>query len=159
MILSDRSATGARTALAQQGPALALRFHLLAALFAVLLAAGGIGLVATVDRGRRVEDLAALRYQGVRAGPVGRAARWGYLAIVLAALAVGLAAAAVAWWVSGWALPVFVDAAADWPVPRWPRPVPVLWPVLAAGVALLGTGWLVAARLNRAIRRRVEGAT
>jgi len=26
-------------------------------------------------------------------------------------------------------------------------------------VLVLGTGWLVAARLNRAIRRRVEGAT
>jgi hypothetical protein len=153
VVTADRSLAAVQTGLDREGPALALRFHLLAAGFAVLLAAGGIGLVAAVDRRRRADDLRALRVQGVGPRVVGRAASAGYLAVVLAALAVGLVAATVAWAAAGWGIPVFVDGSGGWPRPRWPRPLPVLGPWLVAGLALLALGWLAALRLRAAALR------
>jgi hypothetical protein len=152
VVLGDRSADAAGAGLAREGPALALRFHLLAAGFAIVLAAGGIALVAAVDRRRRVEDLSALRAQGVDRRAVGRAALGGSLAVVVAAPVAGLVAAAVAWWATGWGIPMSVDGDGGWSLPPWPRPVPVLLPVLAAGLVLLIVAWFAGTRLRRAIR-------
>ncbi|OLB67345.1 MAG: hypothetical protein AUI10_00355 [Actinobacteria bacterium 13_2_20CM_2_72_6] len=156
VVLGDRSADAAGAGLAREGPAQALRFHLLAGGFAIVLAAGGIGLVAAVDRRRRVEDLSALRAQGVDRRSVGRAALGSSLAVVLAALVAGLVAAAVAWWATGWGIPMSVDGDGGWSVPHWPRPVPVLVPVLGAGLVLLIVAWFAGARLRRAIRAGEE---
>jgi hypothetical protein len=78
---------------------------------------------------------------------------WGYLVVVFVALVVGLGAAAVAWWVAGWGIPVFVDNPGNWSLPSWPRPGPVLAAWSAAGVFLLLVAWIAAARLRRTIGR------
>jgi hypothetical protein len=136
-VIGDTRASQVRAGLDAQGPAVALWFHLLTGALAVLLVAGGVLLVSTVDRERSAADLRALRIQGLSRPVAGRAGLFGYLVVVLAAAVVGLLAAAVSWVVAGPALPIFVDRVVVWPVPRWPHPVPVLAAWLAA-VVLLG---------------------
>ncbi len=153
VIIGDTRVGAVRAALDGQGPALALWFHLLVAGFAVLLAAGGVRLVAGVDRGRRAADLRALRVQGLPARVTGRAGLTAYLLVVVTAVPVGLLAAAVAWWVAGGDLPVFVDGAGLWPAPHWPRPLAVLWPWLAAAAILVGVALVAGRDLRRAVRR------
>jgi hypothetical protein len=137
-VTGEQRAAAVRAALDAQGTALALWFHLVAAGFAVLLAAGGLILVATVDRRRRAEDLAALRAQGLARRTAGRAALLSQVLPALAATVVGLAAAALVWWVLGGGLPLFTDQWTQWPRPSWPRPVALLGCWLAAAAVLLG---------------------
>jgi hypothetical protein len=152
VVRDEVTATGTRAGLDGEGPALALWFHLLAAAFAVILATGGIALVAGVDRYRRTEDLAALRLQGLRRRVSGRAGLWGYLVVVLAALACGLLAAGVAWWITGSALPV-IQGHGHWPLPRLPRPGAVLLPLLAVTALFGAVSLLAAAALRRSVAR------
>jgi hypothetical protein len=149
-IVDDQNRSEARAKLDRQGSAVALRFHLSAAALAVLLGAGALWLVATVDRARRGRELWALRVQGVSARTIARASRWGYLAVVAAALLVGPVAAAVAWAVVGDRLPVFVDGAGPVSPPAWPRPGSVALAWLAAAVVLLVVGVLAARSVRRA---------
>ncbi len=152
IVVRDQTISRLHTELDGQGPALALWFHLLAAAFAVILATGGIGLVAGVDRRRRTEDLAALRVQGLRRRVSSRAGLWGYLVVVLAAVACGLVAAAVAWWVTGADLPVF-QSTPHWPLPRLPRLPALLLPLLAVGALFAAVSALAAAALRRSVAR------
>ncbi len=153
VVREDRGAAQLRAALDGQGPALALWFHLLAAAFAVILATGGIALVAGVDRRRRTEDLAALRVQGLRRRVSGRAGLWGYLVVVLAALACGLVAAAVAWAVTGTDLPVF-QGVRHWYVPRLPGAPALLAPLLTVAALFTAVSTGAAAALRRSVARR-----
>jgi putative ABC transport system permease protein len=139
VVTRDEQLAAVQARLDGQGPALALRFWLVCAGLGVLLAAGAIGLVASVDRRRTGADVAALRTQGVRLPTVP-----GYVVVVALAGIVGLGAAALAWSLTGADVPVFVDGTA-WPVPAWPRPVAVLLPCLAAALVLIGVA-IVAAR-------------
>jgi hypothetical protein len=156
VVVGTRSVGQERVRLDRQAPALALWFHLLAAGFATVLAAGAVWLVATVDRRRRAEDLAALRVQGLNRRQVGRAAVGGGLTIVLTALVAGLISAGVAWWVAGYGLPVFVDPSSI-RLPAWPRPLPVLAVWLGAGVVLGGVALITGANLRRTVKRHIEG--
>jgi hypothetical protein len=108
--------------------------------------------VAAVDRRRRAEDLSALRLQGMARRTANRAGLLSHLLLALAATGLGIVAAAVAWWVLGGALPLFVDDWSLWPRPAWPRATGLLVPGLAAAVVLLGTAGLAAAGLRRAVR-------
>lgn len=140
-----------RAALARQGTALALQFHLAAAVFGLVLALGGLGLVATVDRRRRADDLRALRRQGLSVRFVRRAALWSYLSTVVAAMVAGLLAAGAAWLAAGDRLPIFTDVADVLTPPRWPQPGPVLVPwALASAVMIVGSV-AVAWALRRAV--------
>jgi hypothetical protein len=147
------SVATSRAALARQGPALALHFHLAAAVFGILLPVGSLGFVAASDRRRQADDLAALRRQGLRRRFVRRAALWGYLSTVLLAGLAGLGAAAVAWLAAGDRLPIFSDDTSVLRTARWPEPVPVLvpWAVAVAVVALVSV--LVSWALRRAVGR------
>jgi hypothetical protein len=147
------SVASSRAALARQGPALALHFHLAAAVFGILLAVGSLGFVAASDRRRQADDLAALRRQGLRRRFVRRAALWGYLSTVLLAALTGLVAAAAAWLAAGDRLPIFSDASSVLRTARWPQLVPVLvpWAVAVAVVALVAV--LVSWALRRAVAR------
>jgi len=138
-------------ALGRQGTTLALQFHLAAALFGIALALGGLGLVATVDRRRRAEDLSALRRQGLSRRAVDQAALWGYLSIVLIAAIAGLLAAGVAWLVSGDHLPVFTDSLDAVRPPRWPVAT-VLLPWAGAGAVMVVGSVVAAWALRRAAR-------
>ncbi|NJC72067.1 ABC transporter permease [Planosporangium thailandense] len=134
--------------LQRQGPATGLRFHLLAGALAILLALGGLALVATVDR-RTGGQLRALWVQGVPRPTLAAANRYGYTGLVLAALLLGPLAAGAAWLLTGRSIPLFADRAQTVPLPGWPA-----WPLLAAGWAaaglvLLGSA-LVAARISAA---------
>ncbi|WIM94970.1 hypothetical protein ACTOB_007031 [Actinoplanes oblitus] len=141
--------------LAAQGPALALWFHLLAAGLAVLLGAGGLVLAAAVDRGRRVEDLTALRVQGLGRRAAGRATLWTYAVLVFAATVVGLLVALGAWALTGWTLPLAGLTPPDLPLPAWPRPGAMLGACGAVAAVL----FLVALATGRDLRNRVEAKT
>ena len=148
------SISQARTNLDNSGPAMALRFHLVAAALGVLLALGGLGLVAAVDRRRRADDLRALRVQGLPRRFVRRAALWGYLWLVIGAAGAGLAAGAVAWLATGPKLPVFTDTLAQLPTPRWPAPAVVLVPWSLASAVLIAAAIAAAWILRSAVRPR-----
>ncbi|WP_433796791.1 FtsX-like permease family protein [Actinoplanes sp. CA-252034] len=150
-VIADVRSDQVRRRLEQQGPALALWFHVLAGALAVLLGAGALVLAAAVDRRRRVEDLSALRTQGLRPGPAGQAMLWTYPALVAVAVVIGLPVAAIAWLVTGWALPLAGPYPPDLPLPGWPR-VTVL---LAVGAAVLLVLTAVAVATGRDLRRRV----
>jgi putative ABC transport system permease protein len=140
------------SALSRQGPALALQFHLAAALFGIALALGGLALVATVDRRRRAVDLSALRTQGLSQRTVDQAALWGYLSTVLIAAVAGLLAAVVAWLLAGDRLPVFTDTLDAVQPPRWPATGAVLLPWITAAAAMVVGSVVAAWALRRATR-------
>jgi putative ABC transport system permease protein len=141
--------TGSRTAaadvryLGRQGPGTGLRYHLLAALLGLLLAVGGLVLVAAVDR-RRGPELWALRAQGLPGRTIGRANVVTYAALALAAVLLAPLAAAAAWWAAGAQVPIFADGRSIAPPPAWPAPLPLLWPWLLAGALLVAAAVTVA---------------
>ena len=154
--LAVSSMTGveeSRAALARQGPVLALQFHLAAAVFGIMLALGGLGLVAAVDRQQRAADFRALRRQGLGAATVRQASLWGYLAIVLLAAFTGLVGAMVAWLVAGDRLPVFSDALEQLTPPRWPSWGSVLLPWTLAGLSMVVGAVAAAWALRRSAAR------
>jgi putative ABC transport system permease protein len=152
LVVSETSAAQVKAGLDRQGPAVALWFHLLAAILVGLLGAGALGLTVAVDRTRRTEDLAALRIQGLRPRPAGLATLWTYPVLVVIATAVGLLVAAAAWRLTGWALPLAGLNPPDLPLPTWPRPSALL----AAAGAVLAVQFLVAVLSGRNLRRRIE---
>jgi hypothetical protein len=127
----ERTAT-VRAGLASQGPAVALRFQLVAALLALLLAAGSLVLVSTVDRGARATELNALRTQGLSA-PASRAVvAGGYALLAAAGVLAGALAALLDRRLSGVGLPLFGDG---WQV----LPAPSLYGFGALSLAVGGT--------------------
>ncbi|MER7003704.1 hypothetical protein ABT297_11765, partial [Dactylosporangium sp. NPDC000555] len=146
VVTGDIDVEGTRRHLDAQGPALAMWFHLLAGALAVLLAAGGLGLIAGVDRGGRGADELALRTQGISRRTVRRAKLWTYPALVVAAGLLGLAIALAVWRLTGWALPVFGEDVPALPLPHWPGAlaVPATW--LASVTLLLAVAWRVGGR-------------
>ncbi|GGM58994.1 FtsX-like permease family protein [Dactylosporangium sucinum] len=147
-VTGERTAGSVRDRLDRQGPALSLWFHLCAGVLAVVLAAGGIGLIAAVDRADRSADRAALRIQGLPRDTVRRAALWTYPALVVASGVCGLAVSLAVWRLTGWALPVFGSTTDLPPLPS-PR-----WPATAA----LPLSWLFGVALLLAVALRVGGA-
>jgi putative ABC transport system permease protein len=135
----------------EQGPALSLWFYVLAGGLSVLLGAGALVLAAAVDRARRVEDLSALRGQGLSRGRVGWATRWTYPILVAIAAVVGLITALIAWLATGWALPLAGIDPPDLPLPTWPGPLSVAGTTVAVFLVLA----VVAAATGRDLRRRV----
>ncbi|MCO8273200.1 hypothetical protein M1L60_21650 [Actinoplanes sp. TRM 88003] len=150
-IRADSRADQVRRQLDEQGPALSLWFHLIAGGLAVLLGAFALVLAAAVDRSRRVEDLSALRVQGLRRAATSRATLWTYPALVGIAAVTGMATAVVGWAATGWALPLAGVNPADLPLPAWPR-VLVLIGTTVLVLLLLAT---VALATGRDLRRRI----
>lgn len=139
VILRQTDSGQVRRQLDRQGPALALGFFVLAGGLAVALAAGALGLSSTVDRSRRVEDLTALRAQGLGRGALRTATVWTYPALVAIATVAGLATALIGWALTGWALPLAGLDPPDLPFPGWPRApiVAVTGVVVLTGLALV----------------------
>lgn len=135
----------------EQGPAVALWFAVLAGCLAVLLAAGALVLAAAVDRGRRVEDLSALRAQGLGRGPLSRATLWTYPVLVLAAVVAGLLITLVLWWLTGWALPLAGLEPPPMPLPGWPRPVVPAGTGALILVVLAGVAFAAGRRIHREV--------
>lgn len=150
VVTGEDSAAAATERLDRRGPALAIWFHLLAGACAVALAALGMGLMAAVDRQRTVDDLVALRRQGLRRRTAGRGVLGAYLAVAGAATVTGAAGAALAWWLAGRYLPIFVEPDVGLVPPDRPAAVAVLVPAVAVIVLLTA----VAGGLRRALRVR-----
>ncbi|MCM4084709.1 FtsX-like permease family protein [Paractinoplanes hotanensis] len=150
-IRSDTRSAQVLRQLAEQGPALSLWFHLLAGGLAVLLGAFVLVLAAAVDRARRVEDLSALRVQGLRRPTMSRATLWTYPALVGIAAVTGMLTALAGWAATAWALPLAGVDPVDLPLPSWPR-VLVLAGTTVLVLLLLAT---VALATGRDLRRRI----
>jgi len=151
-ITGDTRSEQVRQRLAEQGPALSLYFYFLAAGLSVLLGAGALVLAAAVDRGRRIEDLSALRAQGLRRTVAGRATLWTYPVLVAIAAVAGVLTALASWGLTGWALPLAGAGPPALPLPAWPRILVV--PATAAVVFLLLA--VVAAATGRDLHRRID---
>jgi hypothetical protein len=150
VVIGRDSMAAAADRLDGRGPALAVWFHLLAGGVAVVLAACGMWLMAAVDRRRVLDDMVALRQQGLPARTGGSWVLWAYLPVAVAAVVTGLVAAVIAWAVVGGYVPYFVDDDFALAAPTWPRPIAIALPAVA--VALLFT--TVAVGLRRALRVR-----
>jgi hypothetical protein len=149
---SDTRSAQLRSQLDEQGPALALWFYVLAGALSVLLGAGALVLAAAVDRSRRVEDLSALRTQGMGRPAVGRATLWTYPALVATAAVVGAVIAAATWALTGWALPLAGLHPPSLPLPLWPHLLVVPLTTLTV-LALLA---VVAGLTGRDLRGRID---
>jgi putative ABC transport system permease protein len=150
-ITRDTRSEQVRRQLDQQGPALSIWFYALAGGLSVLLGAGALVLAAAVDRARRVEDLSALRGQGLSRGRLAWATGWTYPILVAIAAVVGLVTALIAWLATGWALPLAGVDPPDLPLPIWPGVPTVIGTTVAVFLVLA----LVAAATGRDLRRRV----
>ncbi|WP_433295524.1 hypothetical protein ACQP2F_36040 [Actinoplanes sp. CA-030573] len=151
-VVGDTRSAQVRRQLGEQGPALSVWFYVLAGGLAVLLGAGALVLAAAVDRARRVEDLTALRDQGVRRTVAGRATLWTYPTLVAIAAVAGLLVAMVAWALTGWALPLAGLDPPALPLPGWPRPLTVLATAVAVFLVLAA----VAVATGRDLYRRIR---
>ncbi|HEX8626646.1 MAG TPA: ABC transporter permease [Catenuloplanes sp.] len=158
-VVDDRSVADIRASLDGQAPALAIWFYLLAAGLAVVLALGGVAVVAAVDRRRVGEDLESLRRQGLPAGVATRAALWANLSVVAVALVAGALAGAAGWLLAGAYLPLFLDAQVPLAPPRWPRPAAVLLPWLGCGILLTAAVSVAAVRRAGPAHPRASGGT
>jgi putative ABC transport system permease protein len=152
VVTGDISADQIRKQLDTQGPALALWFYILAGWLATALAAGALILAAAVDRTRRVEDLSALRAQGLGRGPLRQATLWTYPVLVVIAVLAGLGTALIAWALTGWALPLAGLDPPALPLPGWPRPLVIA----AVGVAVLAVLALVAFYAGRRTLKEIR---
>jgi hypothetical protein len=152
VVTGDVRAGDVRHVLDTQGPALALWFYVLVALLAVALAAGALVLAAAVDRSRRIEDLSALRGQGLTRLAVRRATLWTYPVLVGAAVLAGTAIALLAWRLTGWALPLAGLDEPAFPLPSLPSPLVLLATALATFAILSAVAILAGRRTLSAIR-------
>jgi hypothetical protein len=150
---SDRSAAGRTAQLAAQGPAVISRFALVAGAVGLLLAAAAIGVAGAVDRRTRLEQLTALRVQGLAGRVAVLTAYAGMGVLVLAGLLAGLVAAVVARPVARVVVPPFTDGWDVLPRPGALGPGALAVAGLIALVVLGATGWLSVLPLIRRLRR------
>ncbi|MEV4617846.1 hypothetical protein AB0J74_03890 [Asanoa sp. NPDC049573] len=138
-VLTQTSVHDAATLAARDGAALATRYELVSAGFAVLLVLLGLGLVAAAEHTDRAARTRVLRSQGVGALTLRSAARHLRLWPVLLGVLLGPPLALAAWVVANPAIPVFLDA--DWPLalPTLPDPVTLglVWAACAAPLVVL----------------------
>ena len=121
-VVSETRVADVRRGLDNQGPALALGFFVIVGCLAAALAAGALILAGTVDRSRRIEDLSALRAQGLNRAALRQATLWTYPVLVAGAVLTGLAIALLAWWLTGSALPLAGLHPPPLQLPGWPQP-------------------------------------
>ncbi|NMO57371.1 ABC transporter permease [Actinoplanes sp. TBRC 11911] len=152
VITGDTSAARVRQRLDDQGPALALWFYAMVAVLAVALAAGALILASAVDRARRVEDLTALRDQGLGRAVLRRATLWTYPVLVAMAVPAGVVIALLGWRITGWALPLAGIDPLPFPLSSWPRPSVVVVTAVAILLVLAFVAGLAGRRTLRLIR-------
>ncbi|NUT36629.1 MAG: hypothetical protein HOV79_26545, partial [Hamadaea sp.] len=153
-VVRAESAADRAMLLHRSGPALALRFSLVASLAAVLLGLGAVLVIAAAEAEDETRRLRALRVQGLRARSVWRQAFGGYAVLVAVAAVAGTGAAAVAWRVAGSVVPMFADAGHAPPIPGLlPRPDLVVLAAAVQAAALLVPAVGAAVVLRRAVER------
>jgi putative ABC transport system permease protein len=152
VVTGQVSAAQVRGQLDQQGPALALWFYVIVAVLATALAAGALVLSATVDRARRVEDLSALRGQGLSRSALRTATLWTYPVLVAVAVVAGMLIALLGWQLTGWALPLAGLDPPPLPLPGEPHPLVLALAGLAVFAVLALVAFLSGRRTLRLIR-------
>lgn len=156
VVLSQRRLDAVRRSYTEAAPAVANRFTLVAAGFAVLLAVGAMLMVAAVDRRATARYLRALRVQGVAQRTVRGVAVRLYCAVAAVGALAGVLGAGLAWFVVGPDIPVFSTMTPLVPPPHWPDPLSLV-PQAVALLAVLGIAVAVsAAGLTRAARAATE---
>ncbi|MET0415360.1 MAG: FtsX-like permease family protein [Actinoplanes sp.] len=145
----DVRAADVKAALDNDGLALGLLFYALTGALAALLAGGALTLTAAVDRARRIEDLTALRAQGLPLSDLRRATLWTYPALAAVAALAGTLIGLGGWFLTGWALP----AATTLPVSRWPSVLVLAGTAVVVLALLAGVAALAGRRTLRAITR------
>jgi putative ABC transport system permease protein len=151
---------GLRELLDGSGPAVALRYHLLAAGMAVVVTLAALVQVALADRRVWVVSLRRLRVQGLPRRTVTVSALWSYGGLVAVGAAAGVVAAGVSWLVTGHRLPLGAEPLplGGGPLPLgWPQPAPVLVPWLAVVATLFAVaavaGWWLRGAVDREVVR------
>ncbi|XVU20837.1 FtsX-like permease family protein [Actinoplanes sp. CA-054009] len=152
VVTGDVRTAQVRARLDNQGPAIALWFYVIVAVLATALAAGALILSASVDRARRVEDLSALRTQGLTRRALRQATLWTYPVLVGVAVVAGMAIAALGWWLTGWALPLAGLTRPEVPLPTWPSPLVFTATGIAAAAVLAAVALAAGRRTLREIR-------
>jgi hypothetical protein len=151
-IVGEQRASDAGAQVDAQGPVVALRFQVIAAVLGLLLAAGSLVLMATVDRGPRTEELTGLRGQGVSARDVRAVALSGYALVAGVGALVGIVAAIADRLLTGGALPLFGDGWAVLAPPPTLRPVALLLALAGTAVVFGAASAVAAHQLLRAVR-------
>jgi putative ABC transport system permease protein len=144
--VSSTTSDGIADRYGRQAVPVTVRFQLVAAAVAVLLAAGALGVVVAVERRPRTGELMALRRQGLSAATAGRAALGGYVVVVVLAVVAGLLTAIVARTVLAVPTPLFPD---DWSVLAAPPGARWLPLAAATGAVLLVYAAVVLAAAGR----------
>ncbi|MBG0560196.1 FtsX-like permease family protein [Actinoplanes aureus] len=155
-VTGDATAAGYADRLGAQGPAVVVRFALVAGVAALLLAAAMLAVAVTVDRRSLAEQLAALRVQGLTRRTAVGTGYAGTVALVLAGLLGGVLAGLLAVALTDWTVPPFTDG---WAVLAPPGPLDAAAVALAALGSLVVLGlaaWLALAPLIRGMH---EGHT
>jgi putative ABC transport system permease protein len=156
-VLTDSSVAERIAEYDAQALPVTLRFQLIIAAVAVLLAAGALGVVASVERGSRTAELAALRVQGMTDRRVRRTVLGGYAVVVLLPTLVGLATAFLARTAVAVDVPLFGDGWAGLTAPAairaWSAAFPVLTALAVFGAVVAGAAF----GLVRRTRPGVEG--
>ncbi|GIM97611.1 FtsX-like permease family protein [Paractinoplanes toevensis] len=151
-VLKDESAAARADRLELQGPSAGARFVMLCGAIGLLLAAATIAVAGAVDRRTRLDEMAALRVQGLP-HRVATVASWaGTAGLLLAGLAGGLFAATLARPFARTTVPGFSDG---WVVLAPPSPLGTVAVALAGLLALLVlglAGWLSVRTLLRNLR-------
>ena len=153
--VGDDSVAARTDRLGEQGPAAIARFALVSGAIGLLLAAAAVAVAGAADRRTRIDELSALRVQGL-SHRTAIAAGWaGIAALILTGLLGGIGGAALAVPLARVALPAFTDG---WAVLPPPGPLGAATLGLAGllALAVLGlAGWLSVLPLVRRLR---EGA-
>ncbi|GIF17814.1 hypothetical protein BJ973_009222 [Actinoplanes tereljensis] len=151
-VTQDASIGGRAAVLADQAPAVTSRFALVAGVVALLLAAAAIGVAGAVDRRTRLEQLRALRVQGL-AGRVAVAVAYaGTAGLIGAGVLAGIGAAVLARPLARVTVPAFTDGWDVLPLPSALGGVTVAIALPAALVVLGLTGLLAVLPLIRRLR-------
>ncbi|MEV6347334.1 ABC transporter permease [Actinoplanes sp. NPDC051851] len=154
VVTGDLRAGQAARRLARQGPAVALGYAALVAVLVVLLAAGVLVLTAVAGRAGLIEDLTALRAQGLSRAAARRVALWSYPLLVAGAIPAGLAIGLGAWALTGSALPLAGLDPAPLPRPQWPGVPPMALTVLALLIVLGCTAMLAGSPVSGGPNRK-----
>ncbi|MEU8817100.1 ABC transporter permease [Actinoplanes sp. NPDC048796] len=151
-VLADRTTAGRAEQLAGQGRVVTAPFALVTVAIALLVAGALVAVAATVDREAQLEQLRALRTQGLSRPTALAIGYAGQAALVVAALAGGVVAALVARPVADVTAPPFADGWRVIPPPGALGPVPLALACLAGLVVLGVTAGLSARRLRGGLK-------
>jgi ABC-type antimicrobial peptide transport system permease subunit len=147
VVLTDSRVADAAARFGKQGPGMVLRFDLFAALVVLLVAAGMVVVTSTVERRARLEELTALRAQGLSRRAVLAIGYGTGACLVLGAVVSGVVAALLALGVVTTSLPVFSDGWTLLPVPHGPALLPLIGAVAVMLIVLGGAAVAGAYRL------------